>query len=176
RQLHRRGLFVTPTLIVGINEEGRALAEHLAEDPGSMHRVIGFIDCSGQSAEATAGDLPVLGGLSDAKQVVEAWQVGEVIVAPTALTREELLDLYRIFALDSRVELRFSSGLFEILTTGVTVEESSCVPLVTPRRVRITGVDAALKAAMDYAAALAGLIALGPVLAVVALFVKIDSP
>src|SRR5262249_17828171 len=34
RQLHRRGLFVTPTLIVGTNEEGRALAEHLAEDPG----------------------------------------------------------------------------------------------------------------------------------------------
>jgi exopolysaccharide biosynthesis polyprenyl glycosylphosphotransferase len=175
RQLRQRGLFVTSAVIVGTNEEARALAEQLGADAGSGARLIGLVDTASGPTVANESGLPILGDLSDLRTIVDAGQVGEIIVAPTALSRNELLELYRLFGHDRAVELRFSSGLFEILTTGIRVKETSSVPLVTPQRVRITGVDALLKAALDYAVALTALTALGALLFVIALLVKLDS-
>jgi len=63
---------------------------------------------------------------------------------------------------DVSVELRISPGLFEILTTGAAVHEVGSVPLVSLNRLRITGVDAFLKSALDYVGAAVGLILLLP--------------
>jgi exopolysaccharide biosynthesis polyprenyl glycosylphosphotransferase len=174
RQLRQRGFLITSAVIVGTNEEARALAEQLGTDPGSGARVIGLVG-TGDAVDESAVGPPILGDLSDLRAIVDAGQVGEIIVAPTALSRSELLELYRLFGHDRAVELRFSSGLFEILTTGIRVKETSCIPLVTPQRVRITGIDALLKAALDYTVALTALAALSWVLAVIALLVKLDS-
>jgi lipopolysaccharide/colanic/teichoic acid biosynthesis glycosyltransferase len=85
------------------------------------------------------------------------------------------LDLYGIVSQDEAIELRLSSGLFEILTTGMQVHEVNSVPLMTPRRVRITGADAALKTALDYLAAGTALVLLSPVVFLIALLVRLDS-
>ena len=95
-------------------------------------------------------------------------------MSTAALPREQLIDLYQRLGFD--VTIRLSSGLFEILTTGVRVQEISCVPLMTPQRVRITGVDAALKTVLDYIGAFMGLLLLSPLLLAVALLVRLDSP
>src|SRR5262249_39697793 len=92
------------------------------------------------------------------------------------ISRPELLDLYRCLGRNADVVLRFSSGLFEILTTGLQVQEISNVSLATPLRTRITGANAVLKAAVDYLAAAAGLVLLTPVLLVLAVLVRLDSP
>jgi len=176
RRLRARGFLVAPTLIVGANDEGRALAEQLLADRGSGSRVVGFIDLSHPGGPPTVGELPVLGGMGDLEEVAAEWGVTEVVVATSALSREDLLDLYRRLGRADGVQIRLSSGLFEILTTGVRVQEINCVPLMTPQRVRITGVDAALKAAVDYAGATLGLLVMSPLLLMVALLVKLDSP
>ncbi|HEX2923364.1 MAG TPA: sugar transferase, partial [Chloroflexota bacterium] len=176
RRVRSAGFLTVPTVIVGANEEGRALAEQFLGDPGAGIRILGFIGSSCSCDPPKDGPFPILGGLNDLERVVQRWEVGEIIVAPTALTRDELLDLYRSLGHSESVEIRLSSGLFEILTTGVSVQEISCVPLVTPQRVRITGVDAVLKAVLDYTGALVGLILLSPVMLAVAILVKLDSP
>ncbi|HZR01046.1 MAG TPA: sugar transferase [Chloroflexota bacterium] len=177
RSLRARGVLTTRTLIVGTNEEGLALAEQFSADPGSGIRVVGVVAAGSESAMSpTDASPPVLGGLTDLRQIVDDWQVSEVVVAPTALTRGQLLELYRTLGQDDAVELRFSSGLFEILTTGIRVHEAGNVPLVTPQRVRITGLDAAIKSVLDYTVALAALLLLSPLLCVVALLIKCDSP
>jgi exopolysaccharide biosynthesis polyprenyl glycosylphosphotransferase len=176
RSCRRHGMLVTPTLIVGTNQEGLALADHFREDPASGLRVVGFINTPGCPDDVPESGPAVIGGLSNIKTLIAEMRITEIIVAPTALTRDELLDLYRILGHDSAVQLRFSSGLFEVLTTGITVQETSCVPLVTPDRVRITGIDAALKAAIDYTVSFFALLALSPVLLTIAAIVRIDSP
>jgi exopolysaccharide biosynthesis polyprenyl glycosylphosphotransferase len=176
RQARRSGRLVTPTVIVGANEEGQALAEQLSGNSGSGADVLGLI-VSGET-EATissVGKLPILGSLNDLDTVVDVLNVCDIIVATTALTREQLLELYRRFAHNDDVELRLSSGLFAILTTGVRVQEISGVPLMTLHRVRITGIDALLKAALDSIGALIMLLVLSPVMFAVALLVKYES-
>jgi exopolysaccharide biosynthesis polyprenyl glycosylphosphotransferase len=176
RHLHRAGRLVVPTVIVGSNEEARALAEQFLADPGGGTRVLGFIDKEHAIGTPVVGDLTVLGNLGALEHLVREHGVREVIIAPTAMAREDLLHIFRRLGHSDQVELRLSSGLFEVLTTSVTVQERSGVPLLTPQRVRITGVDAFLKTSLDYALSAGALIALSPLLLVLGLLIKVDSP
>jgi exopolysaccharide biosynthesis polyprenyl glycosylphosphotransferase len=176
RALRRGGRLVTPTLIIGANQEAVAVAEQLMTDPGAGAVLIGFIDPSLPVGTQVVAGLKVLGGLADIDLLVEGQGVREIIVATTALTRDELLDLYWSHVQDDGLELHLSPGLFEILTTSVSVREISRVALVTPNRVRITGVDAVLKTALDYVLAAGALLVLSPLLLGIALVVKLDSP
>ncbi|MHB1416957.1 MAG: sugar transferase [Chloroflexota bacterium] len=176
RWLRRRGRLVTSALIVGVNEEARALAEQLSADASSGMRILGLVGGASGGELETPDTVPVVGTVADLEHLVSELGVGEIVVATTALSREELLDLYRTFGPREGVEIRMSSGLFEILTTGMRVQEISCVPLMTPQRVRINGLDAVLKVLLDYTGAFLGLVILSPVMLIVALLVKVDSP
>jgi exopolysaccharide biosynthesis polyprenyl glycosylphosphotransferase len=176
RALRSRGWFVVPTIIIGANEEGKALAEQFLENRGAGTLVLGFVDPACPPGTQVIGELQVLGDLTNLDELVRRLGVREIVIAPTAVARDELLDLYRVFGHDESVELRLSSGLFEVLTTAVTVQESDGVPLMTPHRVRITGTDALLKAVVDYVLALTALVILAPALLLIAALVKLDSP
>jgi exopolysaccharide biosynthesis polyprenyl glycosylphosphotransferase len=66
--------------------------------------------------------------------------------------------------------------LYEIITTALVVKEMASVPLVTVNKVRLTGVDLALKLAMDYMLALILLIVTAPLFLIIAIAIKLDSP
>lgn len=176
RRLRVRGVLVSRTVIVGANDEGEALANQLMSWPGSGARVIGFVQSDSWPPRLTSDELPVLGSIQDLPQIVVEEGIDEIVVAMSAMGRDELIDLYRRFGNSPDVEIRLSSGLFEILTTGVTIREIACVPLVTPQRVRITGIDAALKTVLDYIASTLGLIVLSPIFLMLTLAIKLDTP
>lgn len=175
-RLRQHGLFLKRSLIVGANQEGQAMAEQFRTVPTAGVHVVGFVDDTLTQGTVVKG-LPVFGNSQALKTLVEEQEIEELIVAPTALSREALLDIYRTFSSnDSRVEVRLSPGLFEILTTSATVQEVGFVPLVSLNRLRITGIDAFLKSVLDYIGAAVGLIFLLPFLLLIALLVKLDSP
>ncbi len=173
--LRSRGLFVRNALIVGVNGEGREIAAQLRASPTAGIRILGFVDRNARPGSKVDG-LPVLGGPRALRSLVRRWEIEELILIPTALSREELLELYRDWSADERVNVHLSSGLYELFTTGVRVREVGFVPLLTINRIRITGVDAAVKAALDYVLALVAVILLAPLFALIALLVRLDSP
>jgi exopolysaccharide biosynthesis polyprenyl glycosylphosphotransferase len=175
-RLRQRGLFLKRSLIVGANQEGQAMAEQFRSVPTAGVHVVGFVDDTLTRGTVVNG-LPVLGNSKFLKALVEELRIDELIVAPTSLSRKALLDIYRTFNSNgSSVEIKLSPGLFEILTTGATVQEVGSVPLVSLNRLRITGIDAFLKSALDYVGAAVGLVLLLPFLLLIGLLVKLDSP
>ena len=175
-RLRQRGLFLKRSLIVGANQEGQAMAEQFRSVPTAGVHVVGFVDDT-IIQSAVVNGLPVFGNSKSLKTLVEEQEIEQLIIAPTSLSREALLDIYRTFSSNgSGVEVRLSPGLFEVLTTGATVQEVGFVPLVSLNRLRITGIDAFLKSAFDYVGAAVGLILLLPFLLLIALLVKLDSP
>jgi len=175
QRLRAKGHLLAPTLIVGTDGEGAALAAQFSEEPAAGAHLIGFVEGSEPSGETEVAGLPVVGHVSDLAQLVSALGVEQVIIANGALSRDDLQELYRRFAHRGDLELRISSGLFEILSTGVRVERAGAIPLVVLDRVRITGVDAMLKAALDYALAITALVLLSPVLMGLAIAVYFDA-
>ena len=110
-------------------------------------------------------------------EIIEQYRVGEVILASSAFSsRDYLLEIFRRYGVTNDVTIRMSSGLYEILTTSLTVNEFAYVPLVYVNKVRLTGIDNIVKFVLDYGLAIASLIILSPLLLLIAILVKVSSP
>src|SRR5512139_1300365 len=86
-----------------------------------------------------------------------------------------MLDIFQRYGVSSNINVHMSSGLYEIITTGLTVKEFAYVPLVGVNKVRLNRFDQLLKFILDYAIAIPALILLLPVMMGIALAVKLDS-
>ena len=174
-ELRKRGRLLSPALIIGANQEARALAEQLQVWSTSGLRLVGCV-ATGGSGEAPEGPgCRPLGQLADLDRLVTEHEIEELIVAPTALSRDQLVGIFRNYGVNTGVNLRLSSGLFEVMTTGLAVKELAYVPLISVRQARIRGLDAVLKRALDCALTVPGLILFSPLFLVIAVAVKRDS-
>lgn len=170
--LRGRGYFLSRALIVGANAEGAVLAEQLEQWKTSGLDLVGLID-GGRTGRL--GGLPILGSFKSLDRIVEEHGVTELILATSAFTREQMLDVFERYGVSNSVNLRLSSGLFEVITTGLEIKEIGFVPLVTVNKVRLTGADRVLKLILDYALTIPGLILISPLLIILAIAVKLDS-
>lgn len=178
--LRQHGWFVTPTLIVGTNAEAISLAGQLRNSLHSGLIVLGFIDET-PSSEAdhrprTLLGLPVLGSLDKLEQIVQQRGAEEIIIATTALSREQFLETTLQLAAMPKVTMSLSSGLYEIFTTGMSVATRNAVPLMNLNRMRLDPVEMMLKTALDYGVVLLGSLTLLPFIALIGLLIKLDSP
>lgn len=172
-----RGYLLSPAVIIGTNEEGCLLAEQLKLWKYSGMVIVGFVDHQQQGAGVVcAPGFPVLGKLNDLDAVVEQYGVKELIIADSAVSREDLIQIFTKYGVDRTINLRLSSGLYEIITTGVEIREIANVPLMNVNKVRLTGVNQWLKIILDYGLTIPGIIAASPILLLLALAVKLDSP
>jgi exopolysaccharide biosynthesis polyprenyl glycosylphosphotransferase len=175
--LRKHGYFLTPALIVGANQEGRWLAEQLLGSETSGLHIVGFVDKKEPVTARLFHDLPCLGPIEKMGEIIEHYNIGEVILASSAFsTHDYLLDIFRTYGVSDELELRMSSGLYEILTTGLTINETAYVPLVDVNKVRLAGLDNVLKFIFDYLVTIVGLIVLAPFLLLIGFCIKISSP
>ncbi|HXF85225.1 MAG TPA: sugar transferase [Anaerolineales bacterium] len=175
--LRKQGFFLTPAVIVGANQEGRWLAEQLLHWETSGLHLVGFVDKKTPATFPLFHDLVCLGTVDQLGEIIERYNIGEIILASSAFsTRDYLLEIFRKYGVSDKVNIRMSSGLYEILTTGLTVNEFAYVPLVYVNKVRLTGIDNVVKFILDYTLALISLILLLPVFVVIAILIKRSSP
>jgi exopolysaccharide biosynthesis polyprenyl glycosylphosphotransferase len=175
--LRKQGYFLTPTVIVGANQEGRWLAEQLVRWETSGLHLVGFVDKKMPTNFPLFHNLSCLGSVDKLDEIIERHNIGEVILASSAFsTRDYLLDIFRRYGVSDNVKIRMSSGLYEILATGLTVNEFAYVPLVYVNKVRLTDADTISKLVLDYLLALLSLIVLSPFLVLIAICVKATSP
>jgi exopolysaccharide biosynthesis polyprenyl glycosylphosphotransferase len=176
---HLRGLgyFISPAVIVGANDEGLSLAEQLLAWKTSGIHVLGFVDKKLQVGKPVYKHLYCLGRVEQLDEIVNYYGVEDIILASSAVSsRDKLLDIFKSYGVGSKVNVRMSSGLYEIITTGLTVSHAAYVPLVGVNPVRLTGLDYFMKLALDYILTTFGLIAISPILLAIAIWVRLDSP
>lgn len=188
-RLRRQGKLRTRAIIVGANEQGKAIARQFQAAHSAGMDVVGFIDDflpagalvsleEGNEPGGQAAKLRVLGGPDRLLDLARDYQVSQVVVVSNAVAWETFQEIMQATSLNSRslpFEIKLSPGFYEILTTGVQVTHEAFVPLLLVNRHRITGVEALLKAALDYGLALfLGLVAL-PVSALIGLALRLDN-
>jgi exopolysaccharide biosynthesis polyprenyl glycosylphosphotransferase len=175
--LRRRGHFLSTAVIVGANDEGLSLARQLLNWPTSGIDVIGFVDKKLKPGTNLLGNISVLGKVDQLDDIIQKNGVEELILASSAISsRDKMLEIFQRYGINSGVNVRMSSGLYEIITTGLTVKEFAYVPLVGVNKVRLTGWDTFLKFTLDFCLTIPGMILLSPILLLIALAVKLDSP
>jgi len=175
QRLRINGRLLTRVLIVGANDEAIAVAQQLAANPRAGISIVGFVADDKELGSSLLPGIPVMGTSGSVSTLVRKHDIQEIIVSATALPREKLLDLFQTFGVTNDITIRLSSGLYEILTTGVEVQEIGNVPLVSVNKVRLTGSDIVLKGILDVVIAFIVILLLLPVIVIIGIAVRLDS-
>jgi exopolysaccharide biosynthesis polyprenyl glycosylphosphotransferase len=167
------GALAFPTLVVGTNAEARHLVE-LMQLPSFGFRPIGMVTTEAGDPEVTDADYPVLGSVDELRDVIRELGVECVFVAASALSAREMGFVAKAVRLEG-VEVRITATLPEVLSSRVAVQTLGGVTALSLRPVRLTGTQAVVKRAFDVVVASLCVLILSPVMALLAIAVKVTS-
>lgn len=175
-RLRRRGVDRVRTLIVGAGPIGQMIANTIINAPHLGYDVQGFVSDSELTGKQFNG-VPVLGRLRDIRRVVQACAINEVLVAQKGVDADVVLGLVAAVE-DLPVAIKIYPDAFQIITNNeVSLGDLGGLPLMSIKRSPLDrGWNRALKRALDLTGSLFGLIFLSPVLLLLAIAVKLDSP
>lgn len=149
--LRRNGALLSDTLVIGANEEAKAIVRHLNASSGTSLRVVGFLDDYLPVGAQVMDGLEVKGSPGHFERLVKETGAREVIIVPGALAWESFQEVIQHVASPQEgPTIKIAAGYYEILTTGVKLSHEASLPLMIVERVRITGVDALLKGILDF--------------------------
>lgn len=175
RMLLRRGLGVERVLVVGNGEMGRAVMASVVARPDLGYQVIGFLHNGGEENASDIGRFKALGGVEDLSRVLAYHQVDQVIITLPWTQPRKILELARQ-AERAGARVRIVPDLFQLSLSRVDVNELGGIPLIGVKEVTISHGGRLLKRLTDVViAALVLLLAL-PLMALIALAIKLDSP
>jgi exopolysaccharide biosynthesis polyprenyl glycosylphosphotransferase len=110
----------------------------------------------------------------DLRSLVDQLEVGRIIVMPDRTAGDEVLNLVRCASFVD-VKVSVVPGLFEVVGSSVEFDDVEGVPLLAVRRFRLNRSSQLVKRALDLLGALSAVTLLAPVMALIALAIKLDS-
>jgi Undecaprenyl-phosphate glucose phosphotransferase len=117
----------------------------------------------------------ILGSLDELSRLVGREAVDEVIIALPNANSEDLLNV--IAHCDrSTISIKVLPDQFQIMAGQLSVGELSGLPLLNLRDVALRGWKLTLKRAIDLVGSAIGLVLLSPLMFLIAIFIKLDSP
>jgi len=174
RMVVRRWLIPTePTLVVGTGRIARRVVEKLAARPEYGIRVVGFVDDDPLTDHI--GDAPYLGETDQLERLVEAHGVHRVILAFSRAGDSRGVDLVRRCN-QVGVQVDVVPRLYEVLGSKTQVHELDGLPLVSLHAPRLPRSARIVKRVLDLAVAVLMLVLLSPLLAYIAIRIKLEAP
>jgi len=174
-RMHRRGLGIDRALIVGAGEVGRTVMRTIVARPELGYRIVGFLDDDPEKGETNIGPFKALGGLDNLLAVLSAQRVNEVIIALPWSYHRKILSLITQCE-RAGVRARFVPDIFQLTLARVDVNDLGGIPLIGVKPVTIRGGSLATKRAIDLALSIASLIVGLPLMGLIALAIRLDSP
>ena len=177
-RLRAHGVAADRLLIVGAGQTGRLVLDKIRRSPQLGYDVVGFVRHTpfpGQLPDEVGG-VPMLGMSTDLSDIVQAFDVDEIIVAISGVPHEEILDL--VYAVTHvPVSIRVYPDSFRLLTSDtISISDLNGLPTVSVRTIGLRRIDRVVKRIVDIAVSGIVLILLSPLMLLVAALVKLTSP
>ena len=171
----RRGGGIDRVVVVGSGPSADLILQRIRMFPDYGYQVVGVIADDLKPGEAFSG-ADVLGRAGDLRQVVTDRNVNLVFVAAPDMSQDEILELVDSCR-ECRTDFRIVPSMLEIMTSRVTGDQLDGIPLLQFRHgLDVDAAKATSKRALDLVVSLVGMVVISPVLAVIALLVKVSSP
>ena len=171
----RRGLGTKRVLLVGAGEVSRMIMRVLLAKPDLGFDVVGFLDDNPERGQRDLGPFAALGPIDNLPQIVGEYNVEEVIVTlPWQYHRRimSVLNQCERFGIQARVV----PDVLQLSLDRVDIEVLDGIPLLGTKRLAITGPGFAVKRTLDVIITALSLILMLPIMAIVAIAIKLDSP
>ena len=173
RRLRARGVNQSHALIVGTGRLARRTVRTLRAVNWSGIQPVGYVE--DETNRGPAADLPVLGAIAELPALVEKHHIEHVFVA---LPLNRYADARRVFAALSQtlVDVQLIADLPAMAGMTFTTTQIHGMTVVGLRENPHHGLNMVVKRAMDIFLASLAIIFLSPVMAVIALLIKLTSP
>jgi exopolysaccharide biosynthesis polyprenyl glycosylphosphotransferase len=170
--IHRTASLRQRTVIVGSGDVAADLVDRLRKYPELGLDPVGFVD--DDVHQPLQLGVPRLGGLDALSTLIAEGRVDRVMIAFTRARHEELLHCVRLCR-DAGVTIDIVPRLFEFLDGARYLEQIGDLPLVSIQAPEFTRVSQLVKRGLDIVVASTLLLAMSPLLAAIALAIKLDS-
>ncbi len=172
--LRRRGIWSDRLLIVGTGDVGRMILQKVRQMPRLGYTVVGFVDDDAAVDQQILG-IPVVGGTDELPTLIQDLDVQEVIIGRPELSHQELLTVISRCE-RGQVGIKVFPDVFQIIATELSIGDLGGLPLLMVRDVALRGWRLTLKRAVDLVVSAIGLIVVSPILMLIAVAIKLDSP
>lgn len=160
-------------IVVGAGDVGRMIMQKITQSPELGYELVGFADDLPGRKEVSG--FPVLGGTSQLRHLIEQNGVEEVIIGLPEASHEQVLDLISQ-AEQQKATVRVFPDVFQIIASEISIDDLNGLPLLTVRDVALRGWRMAVKRAMDLVVSGITLVVISPLMMLIALLIKLDSP
>ena len=164
------------TVIVGVNEQAMALANRLAGNEYLAAEMLGFFDdLTPEQLASTRLDYPLLGSFDDIAPYVKEHRVNNIYLSLQLSSQPRIVKLLDELK-DTTVSIYFMPDVFMTDLIQARVSQVGDIPVVAVCETPFTGFNGLLKRLVDIVLSLAILILILPLLAAIAVGIKLGSP
>ncbi len=175
RGLRRRGRNLRHTLIVGTGDVARFVIEKIHRHADFGLDLHGLVATDPSQVGAVIEGHPVLGVIADLPRIVEDAGADFVYLALPRQEWQAEEEALRLLA-DSTAAVRLVPDLRHAFRLNPSVEDFDGMPVVLVTDSPEQGWNAVLKRGFDLVLSTLGLVVLAPLLLVIAILIKLDSP
>ncbi len=169
--LRRKGRFVRKILIIGAGRIGMAVTNFIEKNQDMGYSIVGYLDDN----LSVAGNIPLLGSVDDLQQVYNQSPFQEIIVA-IPLNYEDKISRILNIADYNGVRVRLVPDFYRLLKCDYTIDTKDEIPFVNVRKIPLDNFNSRCgKRLFDVIFSLVVLTLISPVMALVALAIRIDS-
>jgi putative colanic acid biosynthesis UDP-glucose lipid carrier transferase len=164
-----------PTVIVGMNDQGLALARRLAESSYGSTCLLGFFD--DRKTDRLNGDdrFPLLGRIADLAAFIKTRHVQTIYISLPMASQPRILDLLDDMR-DTTASIYFVPDFFVTDLIQGRIDMVCGMPVVAVCETPFRGADGLVKRGSDIALSILILLLISPLLIVISLAVKMTSP
>jgi Undecaprenyl-phosphate glucose phosphotransferase len=174
RALRRRGRNLRHVLIVGTGDLAERVARKMTSHPDYGFSVAGIVAAEGADAQGRVAGIPVIGTVPELPALVERTGAELVYLALARTEHEAELEALERLG-DSTAAVRLVPDLARAFTLNASVEDFDGTPVVLVTETPEQGWNLVAKRGFDLVFSALGLIVLSPLLAAIAIWIKLDS-
>ena len=173
--VRQRGLDVRTAVVVGSRRDAMRVVENLKRQPWAGIHLLGWFDTGNEFETGPVPDIAHLGTLMRLGDYVEHVPVNQVWLALPMGAQDHIC-----LALDqlahSTADIKFVPDLMGLQLLNQSVEQVAGLPVINLRASPLTPDARTIKAIADRLFALTALVLISPLLALIAIGVKLSSP
>lgn len=170
----KHGFGVARLLIVGAGEIARTIMRTVVANPQLGYEIVGFVDDDITKGTTNIGRFRALGSTDNLSKLLEEEQVDEVIITLPWQYHRKIMSITNISE-RANIRARIVPDMFQITLSHMDVTQMMGIPLIGMKPSSISGAGLLAKRVIDVLVAAVALILLAPLMALIALAIKMEN-
>ncbi len=174
RKIRRSSDKLQRILVVGAGALGKEITTKILMHREMGFEVVGFLDDDPGKQGTTIFDVPVLGTLRQAEDILHTHSIDQVFLALPLEAYKKMLQMLELMAREC-VEIRLVPDILQYATLQAVMEDIDGTPVINLSQVPLQGWNSMVKRGMDIAIALVVMLGLVPIVPVLALLIWLED-